>query len=250
MANGVYMVNGEQLANLKEVAEVLGTKVTKKAVLAGEVPEVAWVEVPEDYVAEEEVATDEVEDTVDDGMEVPDDADSLDEDASDDSEDDDTQALTNEGTTPTLEELMAKLKRPEPKTKAGKVKEDLANEEVEYPEVGHFKTEKELKRFYKRLSNDQLDEWLELEGITDEVKPTDNGSILRMRKCMAILYKHFPKQSKGSSKKKSPYADYSTEQLLEIALENDVEVRDSKGNEQILRMYTIMALRDAGLLPA
>ena len=68
-----------------------------------------------------------------------------------------------------------------------------------------------------------------------------------MRKCMAIKDYHFPRQTKAK-RSKSKYADYTTEDLLEMALENDVEVKDSKGNLRILRMYCIMALREAGII--
>lgn len=123
------------------------------------------------------------------------------------------------------------------------VEEDV--EDIEYPEKGTFSTDKELKKFYKKLTDEQLDEWLELEGL--EYKANDNPSINRMRKCMAILYYHFPKQP-SKSKKKSKYSQYSTEELVQMAMDNDVEVRDDKGDERILRMYTIMALRDAGII--
>ena len=117
----------------------------------------------------------------------------------------------------------------------------------EFPEVGAFAEKKQLQKFYKQLTDEQLDDWLELEGLT--YNKSDNEPINRMRKCMAILALHFPSENKGSGKKKSKYADYSTEQLLEMALENDVEVKETKGNdERILRMYTIVALKKAGIL--
>jgi len=116
----------------------------------------------------------------------------------------------------------------------------------EYPEVGAFKEKKELQKFYKQLDNAQLDDWIELEGLT--YKASDNEPIDRMRKCMAILSLHFPPETTGSTKKKSKYGDYTTEALLEMALENDIEVPEAKGNTNILRMYTIMALKKAGLM--
>ena len=116
---------------------------------------------------------------------------------------------------------------------------------TEYPEVGHFKTDKELKKYYKKLTDAQLDEWLELEGV--EVAISGNEPIDRMRRCMAILFHHFPKEP-SKSKKKSKYADYTINQLMQIALDHDVEVPDAKGDLRILRMYAIMALRDAGIL--
>lgn len=113
-----------------------------------------------------------------------------------------------------------------------------------YPEVGYFTEQKDLQKFYKHLEDTQLTEWVELEGL--EYKPADSAPIERMRKCMAILYKHFPK-TPSASKKKSKYADYTNEYLLQLALEKDVvfEVCD---DERILRMRAIMALRAAKVI--
>lgn len=107
-----------------------------------------------------------------------------------------------------------------------------------YPEVGHFADQKDLQKFYKHLSDEQLAEWIELEGL--EYKANDSQPINRMRMAMAILYKHYPKAP--SAKKKSKYADYSDEQLMTLLLEHDVpcEVTD---DERIMRMRAIMALR-------
>jgi hypothetical protein len=107
-----------------------------------------------------------------------------------------------------------------------------------YPEVGHFTEQKDLQKFYKHLTDEQLLEWVELEGL--EFKPADSQPINRMRMAMSVLYKHFPKQA--SAKKKSKYADYSDEQLMTLLLEHDVpcEVTD---DERIMRMRAIMALR-------
>jgi hypothetical protein len=33
-----------------------------------------------------------------------------------------------------------------------------------------------------------------------------------------------------------------------MAIDNDVEVKDHRGDDRILRMYLIMALRDAGVI--
>jgi hypothetical protein len=66
---------------------------------------------------------------------------------------------------------------------------------------------------------------------------------------MAIKAIHFPTEKTGnSSKKKAKYADYSLETLVQLAMDNDVAVPDDKGDERILRMYTIMALKKAGLI--
>lgn len=114
-----------------------------------------------------------------------------------------------------------------------------------YPEVGHFAEQKDLQKFYKHLSDEQLVEWVEIEGLMDTVKPSDSQPIMRMRLAMAVLYKHFPKQT--SAKKKSKYADYSNEQLVNMLLEHDVpcEVTD---DDRIMRMRAIMALRAAKVI--
>lgn len=111
-----------------------------------------------------------------------------------------------------------------------------------YPEVGMFTEEKVLQKFYKKLSDEQLDEWCKLEGL--EYKPCETSEpINRMRMAMAILYKHFPKETKDTaSKKKSKYADYSTEQLMQMAIDNEVPVEVTE-DMRIMRMRTIMALR-------
>lgn len=113
-----------------------------------------------------------------------------------------------------------------------------------FPEVGVFTEQKDLQKFYKHLSDEQLLEWIELEGL--EFKPSDSQPINRMRMAMAVLYSHFPK-TYTSSKKKSKYADYTNEMLLDMAIKNDVvfEVCD---DERILRMRAIMALRAAKVI--
>jgi hypothetical protein len=120
--------------------------------------------------------------------------------------------------------------------------------EMSYPEVGTVADEKALKKVYKKLSDAQLDEWLAIEGLTDKVKLCDHDAINRMRKCMAITALHFPKAPSSGKSSKSKYADYTTEQLCQMAIDNDVEVKDDKGDVRILRMYTIMALKAAGVL--
>jgi hypothetical protein len=112
-----------------------------------------------------------------------------------------------------------------------------------YPEVGHFEVKEDLQKFYKYLTDEQLLEWIELEGL--EFKPSESQPINRMRMCMAILYKHFPKAP--SKKKKSKYADYTLEDLINMALQHEVPVEPTE-DERIMRMRTIMALRAAGYL--
>lgn len=188
----------------------------------------------------EETATDEED------IEDVDNEDSEDEDTNEDDKDD----------SPSMTDLMKRMKELNAKKKAenpnstgtGKSKRTKTMEFTgEYPEVGAFTEKKQLQKFYKQLTDEQLNDWIELEGLT--YKESDNEPINRMRKCMAILDLHFPKENTGSSKKKSKYASFTTEQLLELALDNNVEVKEAKGNdERILRMYTIMALRNAGVI--
>jgi hypothetical protein len=113
-----------------------------------------------------------------------------------------------------------------------------------YPETGFFKEQKDLQKFYKFCTDEQLAEWVDVEGL--EYKPAESAPINRMRMAMAILYYHFPKPE-AKAKKKSKYADYTNERLLELAMENDVlfEVCD---DERILRMRAIMALRVAKVI--
>lgn len=202
-----------------------------------------------DETAVEDTQEEVVEDTQEEDVDQTADEDT--EDANEDNDStDDTDNNDNEET-PSLNDLLAKMAELRAKKEASEGSKDKGKRTKkieftgEYPEVGTFKEEKELKKFYKQLSDEQLDEWLELEGLT--YKASDNEPINRMRKCMSILALHFPKDNK-SSKKKSKYADYSTEELLEIALANDVDVPEGKGDARILRMYTIMALRKAKLL--
>lgn len=144
-----------------------------------------------------------------------------------------------------LKEKLAMITKPKEEKAKGTVKLD-PNAPVDFPEKGTFKEEKELKKFYKKLSDAHLDEWLELEGLS--YKPCDNEGINRMRKCMAIKEYHFPSENKGSKKSKSKYANITTEMLVDMCAENDIQLKDSKGDMRILRMYAIMELRKEGFL--
>lgn len=108
-----------------------------------------------------------------------------------------------------------------------------------YPEVGQFADEKSLQKFYKQLDQAQIDDWCALENLTFKACP-EQPPIHRMRACMAILYSHFPKVS--TPKAESPYKKYSTEDLVQMAIDNELafEVCD---DERILRMRAIMTLR-------
>lgn len=274
-----YIINGEtEVGTLKEVTDIIGKRVSKKDIVEGLVPEVEYVEYEDDN---EEIDTENLED-VDADEEGIDDVDEDEEDMDEDSEEDneETEDIKDEeepsdlddgieddseddsektGEKPDMQELLAKLKannekiareNPEAleKSKKRKNKVELLMDEdgnTVYPEKGYFKSEDEIKKYYKQLDDDQLDEWLELEGL--EYTANEHAGINRMRKCMAIKEYHFPKENK-SKKSKSKYADFTTEELLQMALDNDVEVKDAKGNLKILRMYCIMALRDAKVL--
>lgn len=107
-----------------------------------------------------------------------------------------------------------------------------------YPEVGTFTDQKMLQKFYKHLTIEELEGWVELEGL--EVKPTDSEAIYRMRLCMAVLYHHFPKAP--AKKKASKYAEYTLEHLVQLAVDGSVPV-EMCDDERILRMRLIMALR-------
>ena len=108
-----------------------------------------------------------------------------------------------------------------------------------YPEVGEFADTKSLQKFYKQLDIASIETWVELEGLTFKACP-EQPSIHRMRACMAILYLHFPKETKP--KQESPYKKYSTEQLVEMAIEHEVAFEPSE-DDRIMRMRAIMALR-------
>lgn len=112
-----------------------------------------------------------------------------------------------------------------------------------YPEAGHFTEQKDLQKFYKHLTDEQLAEWVAVEGL--EFKPADSAPINRMRMAMAVLYSHFPK--KESAKKESKYAQYTNEMLMDMALANDV-VFEITEDDRILRMRAIMALRAAKVI--
>jgi len=129
------------------------------------------------------------------------------------------------------------------KTQVNKAFVEAYLAEKGYPEVGTFEDKKDLQKFYKHVSDEQLVEWVELEGL--EFVPSDSAPINRMRMAMAILYKHYPKAP--SEKKQSKYAKYSLEDLMGLALANDVVFEDTD-DERILRMRAIMALRAAKVI--
>lgn len=218
----------QQVVTLKEVKALIGdTKVTTKAIMAGEYEGVVTlIDLAEEQDTAEVVeATEEVV------------------------EEQSTEEVNHELTN-TVEDIALTNTEEDTEEDTEPVAEDTVEDDTEYPEVGYFADEKALKKYIKGISNEALQGWCDLEGA--EYKPCDHESINRMRMAMAIKGLHFPDTvaKKGSSKKKSKYADYSTEDLVQMAIDNDVEVRDDKGDMRILRMYTIMALKDAGILEA
>jgi hypothetical protein len=122
----------------------------------------------------------------------------------------------------------------------GKVDAAAYITEKGYPIVGQFADQKSLQKFYKQLDTAMLEEWAVYEKL--DYKPcADSEPIHRMRVCMAILYKHYPKET-TSTKKESPYKKYSLEDLVNMAIENEVAIEETD-DERILRMRLIMALR-------
>jgi hypothetical protein len=219
----VYVVsNGEgatcEVTSIKAVSKLLGKTVTKKGIEAGEYPEVTLLDADAQLDLEHKDAIARQEDEQ--------------EQANLGAEDtEDTPALTDTQEDDTPQDAT----------------DDSSDDEIEYPEVGSFDTEKAMKKFVKGLTDSQLQEWCELEGAT--WKANDHESINRMRMAMAIKAIHFPDTApKKGKKSKSKYAQYETEHLVQMALDNDVEVPDDKGDQRILRMYTIMALRKAGII--
>ncbi|WCS68656.1 hypothetical protein Goe19_02080 [Bacillus phage vB_BsuM-Goe19] len=231
-SNNVYVVNGEEkVSTLAEVAKVLGvSRVSKKDVEEGKydvVVEEAVVELADAEEVVEEIVAEE-EDILE-GVEVVEEEEAA-EDVEEPTSEEDSEDDWEEGYPVDTEE-------------------EEEEEEIEYPEVGDFEDEKAIKKYIKGLTDEQLQAWCELEGA--EWVENEHRNINRMRMAMAIKAVHFPELAKKpSSKKKSKYAEYTTEELVEMAIDNNVEVRDDKGNERILRMYTIIALREAGLLEA
>jgi hypothetical protein len=118
--------------------------------------------------------------------------------------------------------------------------------DIEYPEVGAFADKKAMKKYVKKLSLEQVFDWCDLEGVM--FNPCDHEAINRMRAIMAMTDKHFPATAPATTKSKSKYADMSTEALVALAATKKVAVKDAKGNVKIQRMYTIMALKEAGHL--
>jgi hypothetical protein len=108
-----------------------------------------------------------------------------------------------------------------------------------FPEVGFFADLAAFKKHVKGLTDEQILEWVGLNNLT--VKNYESAPINRMRRIMAIKELHFPTPEKPA-KTKSPYSKYETEELVQMAVDNEVlfEVCD---DPKILRMRAIMALR-------
>lgn len=113
-------------------------------------------------------------------------------------------------------------------------------EEYGFPKATQVWDDKKgLQKFYKKLDTTALEKWaIELGATYNPCE--DNEAIHRMRVAMSILYHYFPKETKA--KPESPYKKYTTEQLVDLALEHDVAV-ESTDDMRILRMRLIMGLR-------
>jgi hypothetical protein len=238
----VYMVSTEEamveVTTIKAVTELLGKRVTKKDIEAGKVEGVSLVEVTEE---QDTLELTDVEQVLTDTQEVDAPIHTVEQApvAVEDTVEEEVEVDTEEAT-----EVAEDTE--EQDTVGEEVEEPTVEEGITYPEVGDFKEAKDIKAYYKKLSVEQLEEWVELEGL--EVVHTDSPNIYRMRLAMAILYHHFPKAPAKASKKSSQKYPLSTEEYVQMAMDNDVEVKDDKGNMQILRMYTIMALKNAGII--
>jgi len=210
----VLKVNGEVVPTLKAAMEILGIKFTAKQVAAGAISGVEFVDVEDDNTL------------------VPEDTAPVEPESQLEDEVDTNEEVRDKETTPTdtVEEAS-----------------NDGDDAIEFPEKGSFKDEKAIRKYIKKLSDKHLYEWCELEGVT--WKHNDNAPINRMRAAMAIKAFHFPALApKGDSKPKSKYADYTDEQLIAMAAEKGIKVKDAKGDPRINRMYHIIALREAGIL--
>jgi len=241
----MYLVNGKEVSSLKELAMELGVpKVTTRDIEAGMYPGVSVdgeltepteyigsLEDDEDSTGEEELDEATEEEVAEVVSEAEDTEEELDEEPNEEEQQADPYAEVPLNTAP-------------PIPSKGK---PAVISDVTYPEKGTYTEKKPLQKFIKKLSIDELMEWADLEGILTGIKTTDHEAIWRMRVAMAIVELHFPKES-TNKKSKSKYASYTTEQLVQMVMDNDLEVKDSKGDLRIMRMYCIIALRDAKLI--
>jgi len=234
-SNGVMVVN-----TVKEAVALLATDgitVTQKAILSGSVNQVQMVDESEVAAIIEAAG----------GTYQPDNGSDEHDEPTGEDEPIDDPALTDKGVEDTDDSKPADTSKPAPVTgKVGKRSLDVGA--VEYPEVGSFKDEKAMKKFTKGLTDAALFDWCELEGVEWNRCP-EHAPIDRMRAAMAIKGKHFPDTApKASAKSKSKYADYTTDQLIAMCLENDLDVTGDNGDMRILRMRAIMVLRAAKVI--
>lgn len=109
-----------------------------------------------------------------------------------------------------------------------------------FPAVGTIADEAAFKKHVKSLTDEQVAAWVAQEGL--EVKDYKSAPINRMRQLMAIKELHFPSEKAPSTKKESPYKKHTTEDLVQMAIDNNV-LFEACDDEKILRMRAIMALR-------
>jgi hypothetical protein len=212
MANKVgYEVEGNVVANLKELADLLGVeKVNKKDIEdGGQYHDIVGI-------VDLSSADSEEADTPKKPQKVKEDV----------NKDEVYTALS--------EEDMKNLEDPS-------VAEEIKSE---FPE---FENIDELKEFIKDIDTPTLEYMATGMGL--EWNPTYHANIHRMRIAMAIQKHFFPElfQPKESKKKKAKYGDYSTDDLFSIAEEGKIEVKRS-GNDPIDRMRVIMKLKEQGIL--
>lgn len=113
-----------------------------------------------------------------------------------------------------------------------------------------FQSLDELKEFIKDMDTPTLEYMAKSLGC--EWNPTYHAAIHRMRVAQSLHHFYFPElftPKEDKKKKKAKYGDYTTDQLFKMARENHVKVVKSN-NEPIDRMRVIMALKEAGHLPA
>jgi len=217
-----YEVDGELLLSLSAVSEVLGEKVTKKDIEEGKYSDsVQVVELAEE---DEEEVKDVLEGKTKDTKSAKPNKEVKKVDA--------PSRNTEEVYTALSAEDMENL-------------QNITPEEIEaaFPK---FDTIDELKDFMKDIDTSTL-EYMAT-GLGLDWKPTYHPNIHRMRISMAIQKHYFPELFKPKeAKKKAKYGDFSTDELFEMAQQNDIEVKKS-GNEPIDRMRVIMKLKESGVL--
>ncbi len=215
-----YEVDGNVVASLKEVSELLGEKVTKKDIEEGGkfADLVGMVDLKPEAT-----------------------------------EDDTTSQETKPATKPETKKTSApKEDHSDEEVYTALSPEDMENlanvdpDEIQsaFPEFDNLD---EVKEFIKDIDTPTL-EYLAT-GLGLEWKPTYHANIHRMRIAMEIQKHFFPEhfKPKESKKSKAKYGDFDTDALFNMVAEHELDVKRS-GNDPIDRMRAIMALKKAGVL--